>query len=57
MRCFARVELTLEAYEELRSQRHCYLTAPGHEVEGAIEIRRTQVFALVEKLARAARTG
>ena len=57
VRCCARVELTVEAYEELRSQRHRYLTAPGHEVEGAIEIRRTQAFALVEKLPRAARTG
>ena len=57
VRCCARLELTVEAYEELRSQRHRYLIAPGHEVEGAIEIRRTQGFALVEKLSRAARRG
>ena len=57
MRCLARLELTLEAYEELRAQPHRYLTAPGHEVEGAIEIRRTRAFALVEKLPRAARTA
>jgi len=57
VRCLARLELTLEAYEELRSQAHRYVTAPGHQVAGAIEIRRTKDFALVEKLPRAARTA
>ena len=32
MHCFARLELTLEAYEELRSNPQRYLTVPGHEV-------------------------
>lgn len=31
-RCFARLELTLAAYDELRSDPSRYLTAPGHEV-------------------------
>jgi hypothetical protein len=30
--CFARVEVTLELYEELRSDPQRYLTAPGHEI-------------------------
>ena len=50
LKCFARLELTLEEYEELRSHGYRYLTAPGHEVAGTIEIRRTKAFALVEKL-------
>jgi hypothetical protein len=57
LQCLARLELTLEAYDELRSHPDRYLLAPGHEVSGATEIRRTKAFALVEKLPRAARTG
>ena len=33
-RCFGRVELTLEEYEQLRSHPERYLTLPGHEVAG-----------------------
>ena len=57
LRCLARVELTLEAYAELRSHPGRYVLAPGHEVADAIEIRRTTAFTLVEKLPRAARTA
>jgi hypothetical protein len=57
LRCVARVELTLEAYEALRSHPDRYLTALGHEVAEAIEIRRTHAYALVEKLPRVARTA
>jgi hypothetical protein len=49
-RCFARLELTLEAYEELRSHPQRYLTAPGHEVAGAIVLEQTESFAFAEKL-------
>jgi len=49
-RCFVRLEITLEAYEELRSHPQRYLTAPGHEVAGAIVIEQTESFALAEKL-------
>jgi hypothetical protein len=48
--CFARVELTLELYEELRSDPQRYLTAPGHEIPEAIVIEQTESFALAEKL-------
>ena len=48
--CFARLELTLEAYEELRSHPNRYLTAPGHEVAGAVESERTQSYAFAEKV-------
>ena len=47
--CFARLELTLEAYDELRSHPRRYLTAPGHEVAGATVIGQTESFALAEK--------
>jgi len=49
-RCFARLELTLEAYDDLRSDPQRYLTAPGHEIPDAIVIERTESFALAEKL-------
>jgi hypothetical protein len=49
-RCFARLELTLEAYEEVRSDPGRYLTAPGHEIPRAIVIEQTESFALAEKL-------
>jgi hypothetical protein len=54
VKCFERLEMTLEEYAELRSHSYRYLTAPGHKVAGTIEIRRTKAFALVEKLPRAA---
>jgi len=48
--CFARIELRLDAYEELRSHPRRYLTVPGHEVAGAMVIEDTERFALAEKL-------
>jgi hypothetical protein len=49
--CFARVELTLEAYDELRAHRQRYLTAPRrHEVAGAFVIEQEETFAFAEKL-------
>ena len=51
MHCFARLELTLEAYEELRSNPQRYLTVPGHEVAEAKVIEQTERFAVAEKLA------
>jgi len=49
-RCFARLHLILEEYEEARSDPQRYLTAAGHEVSGAIVIAQNDRFALAEKL-------
>ena len=48
--CFARLELTLEVYEGVRSNPERYLTAPGHEIPEAVAIDQTETFALAEKL-------
>jgi hypothetical protein len=50
MRCFARLELTLEAYAELRSHPQRYLTAPGHEIAEAVVIEQNERFVFAEKL-------
>jgi hypothetical protein len=51
LRCFARVELMLEAYEELRSHPQRYLTAPWrHEVDDAFVIEQEETFVFAEKL-------
>jgi hypothetical protein len=49
-RCFARIELTLEEYEQVRSHPQRYLTLPGHKVVGAFLIERDERVALAEKL-------
>ena len=49
-RCFARLHLTLEDYEEARSDPQRYLTITGHEVSGAVVIAQNDRFALAEKL-------
>ena len=49
-RCFGRIELTLEEYEQLRSHPQRYLTLPGHEVEGALLVERNERVAFSEKL-------
>lgn len=49
-RCFERVPLTLEQYEQARSHPHRYLTAPGHEVPGAFVIEGDERVSFVEKL-------
>jgi hypothetical protein len=48
--CFARLELTLDVYEAVRSNPQRYLTAPGHEIPAAIAIEQAETFALAEKL-------
>jgi hypothetical protein len=48
--CFARLELTLEVYEGVRSNPQCYLTAPGHEIPEAMTIDQAGTFILAEKL-------
>ena len=48
--CFARLELTLEVYEGVRSNPQRYLTAPGHEIPEAVAIDQTGTFALAEKV-------
>lgn len=49
-RCFARVELTLDEYEQVRSHPQRYLTLPGHQVVGAFLLERDERVALTEKL-------
>jgi len=48
--CFARLELTLEDYEELRSHPGRYLTVPGHDVAKAVVIEQTERVAFAERL-------
>jgi hypothetical protein len=49
VRCFSRLELTLEAYEEARPNPQRYLVAPGHQVTGAVAIGQDEGVAFVEK--------
>ncbi len=49
-RCFTRVELTLEEYEQVRSHPRRYLTLPGHEVEGALLFEHNERVAFAEKV-------
>jgi hypothetical protein len=49
-RCFARVPLTIDEYEEVRAAPARYVTISGHEVEGAFVIAQEDRFALAEKL-------
>jgi hypothetical protein len=49
-RCVGRLHLTLEEYEEARSDSQRYLTIPSHEVVGALVIAQDERFALAEKL-------
>jgi hypothetical protein len=50
MSCFARLELTLEAYEELRSHPERYLTVPGHEVAKTVVVEQFERVAFAERL-------
>jgi hypothetical protein len=54
-RCFERVELVLEAYEEMRAHPQRYLTVSGHELVGAFLIEQDEHVAFVEKLYERAR--
>ena len=49
-RCFARLDLTLAVYKDLRADPERYLTVPGHEIPAAVVIEQTESFALAEKL-------
>jgi hypothetical protein len=49
-RCHGYIKVTLEEYEEARTDPHRYLTIAGHEVIGARVIAREEHFALAEKL-------
>jgi hypothetical protein len=49
-RCFARIELTLAAYEDVRAHPQRYLVVPGHEIAGAFLIDHGDRAILVEKL-------
>jgi hypothetical protein len=49
-RCFARIWLTIEEYDdEARAAPQRYLTISGHQVEGAFVIALDDRFALAEK--------
>jgi hypothetical protein len=48
--CFARIELVLEEYDEMRSHRGQYVVASGHELVGASLIEQDEQVAFVEKL-------
>lgn len=48
--CFARIELVLEEYEEMRSHPQRYVIAFGHEVVGAFVLEHVEHVAFVEKL-------
>jgi hypothetical protein len=50
VRCFTRLELALEEYEEARAHPQRYLAVPGHEVVGAFMIEGDDRVAFVEKL-------
>jgi hypothetical protein len=49
-RCFARISLTIDEYEQARTGPKRYLTTSGHQVEGAQVIAQDARFALAEKL-------
>jgi hypothetical protein len=48
-RCFARIPLTIDEYDEARAGPQRYLTSSGHQVEGASVIAQGERFALAEK--------
>lgn len=49
-RCFERIPLTIDEYEEARSAPQRYLTSSGHQVDGALVIAQDDRFALAEKI-------
>jgi hypothetical protein len=48
--CFARIELLLEEYEQMRSHPQRYVIASGHELVGAFLLEQDEEAAFVEKL-------
>ena len=49
-RCFARVELSLAEYSDVRSHAQRYLTVPGHEVADAFVLEQGENASVSEKL-------
>lgn len=49
-RCFERIPLTIDEYDEARSAPQRYLTSSGHQVDGALVIAQDDRFALAEKI-------
>lgn len=49
-RCFERIPLTIDEYEDARSAPQRYLTSSGHQVDGALVIAQDDRFALAEKI-------
>jgi hypothetical protein len=50
IRCFARLQLTLEEYGSVRAQAGQYLIKPGHQLSGGIILEQDDRLALAEKL-------
>jgi hypothetical protein len=48
-RCFARIQLTIDEYDEARAGPQRYLTISGHRVDGALVVAQDERFALAEK--------
>jgi hypothetical protein len=48
-RCFARIPLTIDEYDEARAGPQRYLTTSGHRVDGALVVAQDERFALAEK--------
>ena len=49
-KCFARLELTLAEYADIRSHPQRYMAAPGHEVASAFVLEQGERVSLAEKL-------
>jgi len=50
IRCFARLELSLDEYGSARVQAEQYLIKPGHQLPGGIILEQDDRIALAEKL-------
>jgi hypothetical protein len=50
IRCFGRLELTLDEYRSGRAQAEQYLIKPGHQLSGGIILEQDDRIALAEKL-------
>ena len=48
-RCFARIPLSIDEYDEARAEPKRYLTSSGHQVDGALVVAQDERFALAEK--------
>jgi hypothetical protein len=50
IRCFARLQLTLEEYGSVRAEAGQYLIKPGHQLSGGIILEQDDRLAIAEKL-------